>query len=252
MHTAQTRRLAIAATEIVNVAFAPGDKDAIHKVLPRLSGSLPEVHHGVPRVRPAFSTAGPAATRESPVCRMQTQDDSYFAELSKPSPVADAPPLHRRQHATCTTTQSSLYSSAQSIKGHHDEAMAAYKRAVESQHHDLATCLRELENAIRSEDYERASRIKLRRDAIKARPLPPKPHSQSVAEGVTGHALSAATAPQPKYTASHVFDRPESSSSASTVAQEDGGETNSSGLEFLFSVWQHNPKHTPRPGNVHA
>jgi hypothetical protein len=184
---------------------------------------------------------------------MQTQDDSYFAELSKPSPVADAPPLHRRQHATCTTTQSSLYSSAQSIKGHHDEAMAAYKRAVESQHHDLVTCLRELENAIRSEDYERASRLKWKRDAIQARPLPPKPHpGQRDAEGVTGHALSSATATQPKNTASHVFDCRESSSSASTVVQQDGGRTNSSGLEFLFSVLQHNPKHTPTPGNVHA
>jgi hypothetical protein len=227
----KTRRLATAATEIANVAFAPGDK-----VFPRCGAHTES--------RTAFTVT------TDPVSRMQVQDASYFAMLSKPSPAADAPPLHRCQHAL---PQSSLHSSpAPSIKGYHDEAMAAYKRAVESQHHDLATCLRELENAIRSEDYERASRIKLRRDAIKARPLPPKPHSQSVAEGVTGHALSAATAPQPKYTASHVFDRPESSSSASTVAQEDGGETNSSGLEFLFSVWQHNPKHTPRPGNVHA
>jgi hypothetical protein len=127
------------------------------------------------------------------------------------------------------------------------------QRAVEYQHHDFATCVRELESAIRSEDYEMASRLKLKRDAIKARPLPPKPHpGQRDAEGVTGHALSSATATQPKNTASHVFDCRESSSSASTVAQEDGGDTNSSGLEFLFSVWQHNPKHTPTPTNVHA
>ena len=247
MHTAQTRRLAIAATEIVNVAFAPGDKDAIHKVLPRLTGSLPEVHHGVPRFRPAFSTAGPAATRESPVCRMQTQDDSYFAELSKPSPVADAPPLHRRQHAT---PQCSQYSSpAPSIKGDHDEAMAAYKRAVEYQHHDFATCVRELESAIRSEDYETASRLKLKRDAIKARLLPPKPHPSQSAAQENGHALSAASAPQPKYTPSHASDHSSSSAStAATVAQEEG----TSGLEFLFSVWQHTPKHTPTPANVHA
>jgi hypothetical protein len=233
----KTRRLATAATEIANVAFAPGDK-----VVP---------HHGVPKARPsAYKSAGPAATTD-PVSRMQAQDVSYFAELSKPSPVADAPPLHRRQHATPV---SSLYSSpAPSIKGDHDEVMAAYKRAVESQHHDLVTCLCELENAIRSEDYERASRLKLKRDAIKARPLPPKPQpSQSAAEGVTGHALSAATASQPKYTASHTFDPRGSSSSASTVVQEEGGRTTSSGLEFLFSVWQHNPKHTPTPTNVHA
>lgn len=229
----KTRRLATAVTEIANVAFAPGDK--VLTVAP---------HYGV---RQAFTVT------TEPASHMQAQDAAYFAELSKPSPVADAPPLHRRQNATCTTTQSSLYSSAQSIKGHHDEAMAAYKRAVESQHHDLVTCLRELENAIRSEDYERASRLKWKRDAIQARPLPPKPHpGQRDAEGVTGHALSSATAPQPKNTASHVFDCRESSSSASTVVQQDGGRTNSSGLEFLFSVWQHNPKHTPTPGNVHA
>jgi hypothetical protein len=216
-------------------------------VLPRFSGSLPEVHHGVPKVRPAFSTAGPAATRESPVCRMQAQDASYFAELSKPSPVADAPPLHRRQHATPQSSQCS--SPAPSIKGDHDEAMAAYKRAVEYQHHDFATCVRELESAIRSEDYERASRLKLKRDSIKARPLPPKPQpSQSSAQG-NGHALSDATDPQPQYTPSHASNH--SSSSASTVATVAQEEV-ASGLEFLFSVWQHTPKHTPTPANVHA
>ena len=221
----KTRRLATAATEIANIAFAPGDK-----VVPR---------------RSAYKTAGPAAITD-PVARMQAQDVSYFAELSKPSPVADAPPLHRRQLATPV---SSLYSSsAPSIKGDHDEAMAAYKRDVESMHHDLLTCLSELENAIRSEDYERASQLKLKRDEIKARKLPTKPQpSQSAAQGVTAHALSAATAPQPKYT----VDCRESSSSASTVEQEERGRTSSSGLEFLFSVWQHNPKHTPTPANVH-
>jgi hypothetical protein len=31
-----------------------------------------------------------------------------------------------------------------------------------------------------------------------------------------------------------------------------GGRTESSGLDFLFNVWQHNPQHTPTPTNVHA
>jgi hypothetical protein len=67
------------------------------------------------------------------------------------------------------------HSTGQFSQDNYDEAIAAWQRAVESQHDELYSCLSQLDSAVRSGDYERASRLKVERDIIKARPLPPMP-----------------------------------------------------------------------------
>ena len=82
--------------------------------------------------------------------------------------------------AGSTSSQRSGYATPQHSMGqfsqdNYDEAIAAWQRAVESQHDELHSCLLQLDSAMRSEDYERASGLKLQRDIIKARLLPPMP-----------------------------------------------------------------------------
>ena len=280
MLTAQTRRVGMAATEISNV-FTKGED---------MSRQL------------AYACRGPAAPA-NPSSHLAPQDASYYAELSRPSPAADAPPLQVREYATprpsqnatprestceagSTSSQRSGYatlhhsaysqrsgyatpqhSTGQFSQDNHDEAMAAWQRAVESHHHELHSCLSQLDSAIRSEDYERASRLKFQRDNLKAKPFPPKPLHRALHQGFgvdreIGHAprdppalevfsfsnspLKPGAAQDATFMKGSIFD-----GSASTVAQG-GPRTNSTGLDFLLSVWQHNPKHTPMPHNIHA
>jgi hypothetical protein len=246
----------------------------------------------------AYACRGPAAPA-NPSSHLAPQDALYYAELSRPSPAADAPPLQVREYATprpsqnatprespslagSTSSQRSEYgtlqhsaysqrsgyatpqhSTSQFSQGNHDEEMAAWQRAVESHHHELHSCLSQLDSAIRSEDYDRASRLKFQRDILKAKPFPPKPQRRGFGvDSATGHAprdppalevlsfnnspLKPDAAQDGTFMKGSIFD-----ASASTVAQG-GARTNSSGLEFLFSVWQHNPKDTPMPHNIHA
>lgn len=73
------------------------------------------------------------------------------------------------QRSGCATPQ---HSTGQCRQDNYDEAIAAWHRAVESQHDELHSCLSQLDSAMRSEDLDRASRLKLQRDVIKARPMP--------------------------------------------------------------------------------
>ena len=205
---------------------------------------------------------GPAgferATRLKPMTQavrsaMDAQDSSYFADLGRPSPAADAPPNQARAYATPTSSAQSSklpspYSSACSSfkKDEHGPEFEAWKRSIEAHQHDLATCLAQLESAIRAEDYERASRLKSQRDRLKARPLPPKPQISRTA--AVDHALSHA----PTHWNGSVQGSSCSSRQSSSDTLVHGGRTESSGLDFLFNVWQHNPQHTPTPTNVHA
>ena len=97
-----------------------------------------------------------------PLLPVQTgsNQDPALADSTSSQRSGDATPQH---------------STGQFSQDNYDEAIAAWQRAVESQHDELHSCLSQLDSAMRSEDYERASRLKVQRDIIKARPLPPMP-----------------------------------------------------------------------------
>ena len=132
--------------------------------------------------------------------RMEAQDASYFADLGRPSPAADAPPNQVREFA-------SSHSSPRS--------------------------------SVRPSLYSSESSSWL--------PMRPQP-----AQTTLSHASARWNAAEQASVGSPRPSTSMSRQSGSEMGAEVGGRAESTGLEFLFNVWQHNPQHTPRPDNVHA
>ena len=131
---------------------------------------------------------------------MDAQDSSYFADLGRPSPAADAPPNQVREFA-------SSHSSPRS--------------------------------SVRPSLYSSESSSWL--------PMSPQP-----AQTTLSHASARWNAAEQASVGSPRPSTSMSRQSGSEMGAEVGGRAESTGLEFLFNVWQHNPQHTPTPTNVHA
>jgi len=133
----------------------------------------------------------------------------------------------------------------------YEEELTAWKHDIDSWKVQLESCLKDLEVAIRSENFEQAKVLRVTRDALKARPLPAMPIQPNGASTETSEIPAGIQSSQPV---------PDNVSQASTqesilLGEHDnrgnGGRAESSGIGFLFSVWTHNPAHTPKHDDMH-
>ena len=189
------------------------------------------------------------------VYKAQHRDEGYYGNLQAPSPAAPLPPLQAR---SIQSNQSTASTAKESPRGPAPNVMvapslrtdAAYQREVEAWQREVArwkmeleSCLHELGDAIISEDFERATQLKKRRDELQSRAMPPRP--------VLPQAVGKAAWDDRLYRSpdSNSF---KSYSTVDTVSQGARTQSERGGLGFLFTVWQHNPEHTSTPDNVHA
>jgi len=138
----------------------------------------------------------------------------------------------------------------------------------------------DLDGVIRSENFDLAKVLKVKRDALKARGLPPMPKalppmpnpnsqalSYSVGYGATpsessgknrapweiqgiGNGVQQAD-PAVQDEVSQASTQVSYLLSANNEQQPNNGRTECGDIGFLFSVWTHNPVHTPTPDGMH-
>ena len=134
---------------------------------------------------------------------------------------------------------------------------------------DIEDCLKDLAEAIRNEDFERAKQLKKKRDELTARPIPEPPASVPAREGEgKGHCFETVQKDDARggrwlelgrdpasnsflgsSTSSSMY--PPSYSVRPSHRPSGRSESGHGGLGFLFSVWQHNPVYIPKPEDVH-
>jgi hypothetical protein len=154
------------------------------------------------------------------------------------------------------------------------DALYLWKREVSEWRQDIEDCLKDLAEAIRNEDFERAKQLKEKRDELTARPIPEPPASDPEREDEgEGEGRCFETQVQTDDArggrwlelgpenyggdnsvmgSSTLSSRyPPSYSVQPSHTPSGRSESGHGGLGFLFSVWQHNPVYIPKPEDVH-
>jgi hypothetical protein len=225
------RAAATAAVDITNLVVNPGKGLQTKSLLS---------HDKKPNTRDLAgnSTRGPH------------RDEGYYGELQSMSPAAPLPPIQARSvYSTASSLRSTVSTravtpaygnSGQQSEVSYEDQVDAWKRDVAQWKMQLETCLHELADAIRKEDFDSATSLKRKRDELQSRPMPPKPIPPPALSDSKLYGSSAANSVK-SYQTVESGSRGDSARTAS-----EGG-----GLGFLFTVWQHNPVHTAAPDNVH-
>lgn len=203
-------------------------------------------------------------------------DRAYYERLTEPSPADSAAPMYVRDHPSHPSSQAfSVHSGVSTPSGPHmssgggspvsstvnESVNDAWKREVKVFKIQMESCLLDLAHAVSSEDFERASQLKARRQGLqenfKCRLLAPPlmdgspqqqqrdsqhPHGPAV-KGQRGVYDSQASIRSDTHS-----DHPSLDSQRTSA---DRPRSDNGGLTFLFSVLQHNPRHTPIPDNLH-
>lgn len=232
----QHRAAAIAAVDLTNLVVNPGTRVPAHNVF---------THSKQPTTRDLAGNS--IDTGRHAYLREKEHLSSYYDNLQGMSPAAPAAPSETRSYASSvaskaptnatTTPVPSVYSTPRgemTPSKINDASTSAAAQARVAHSMEFDQLCRDLASAIQAEDFSRANRLKAKRDELRNRALEHSVVTQSAATPMSNPSGGSVRSPN------------SSAPRASQARAESGG------LGFLFTVWSHNPVHTPQPDTCHA